>query len=958
MRHPISTYRFQFNSSFTFQQAESLLDYLGLLGITDIYSSPILQARKDSVHGYDCIDPTTLNKDIGTEEDFNKMADALKEKGMGLIVDIVPNHMCITDSLNLWWMDVLENGPSSKFSKYFDINWKPTKAELKNKVLLPFLGDQYGRVIENQEIQLSYQDGAFFSNYYDYRLPLAPKTWVLILEPLLNKIKSQIPQSEPHLRELESIVTALNHLPDRTEKDVVKMEERYREKDIIKDRLSKLINGNTQLAKVLQNEIRSINGSKDNPHSFNRLEELLREQAYRLSFWRVAADEINYRRFFDINDLAAIRVEEPEVFEGLHRWVLEKVKQGRITGFRIDHVDGLFSPQVYLEDLQRHCLDHYSNKNNDGSKDSLFYVVVEKILEGKEELKTSWPIFGTTGYDFMNTLNELFIHQDNRKLFQNTYRNFTGQNIKFNDLLCSSKKFIMLVSNASELTVLAHKLDTISEQHRYSRDFTLDSLKFVLREVIACFPVYRSYTTYDNEKVDGEDREHIEYAIHSAKQRNLSTDPSLFDFVGDVLLMQDPPGLNSSQITERREFVMRFQQITGPIMAKGLEDTAFYRYFPLASQNEVGGNPDHFGIPLEEFHRRSIQRQMKWPGTLNATTTHDTKRSEDVRARINVLSEIPAQWHNALTHWHSLNADKKKTIDGIEAPDSNEEYLLYQTLIGTWPYSKKNDQEYEERIGGYMVKALREAKNHSSWLRPNESYEKAILDFINDLLNNNLKNKFLESFESFIEPIIKAGILNSLCQTVLKVTSPGIPDFYQGTEVWNLSLVDPDNRRPVDYDHLRGLLTSFDGIEDDDVCRNINEMISRPEDGKIKLYVTKTLLQLRRREKELFVKGKYIPLTVTGPNKKQVCAFARECEEKKVVVVVSRFYLEEKSQTKLTLPKDWGDTFIQLPMEWEKVKMRDVLTKTSFEPESNKGEKNLSAALVLNTLPAAVLENI
>ncbi|HEU0183786.1 MAG TPA: malto-oligosyltrehalose synthase, partial [Blastocatellia bacterium] len=834
VRIPVATYRLQFNHLFTLKQASAILDYLHCLGVSDCYASPLFMARPGSLHGYDVIDPTKLNPELGTREDFNEFSAGLKNREMGLLIDVVPNHMCIAGSGNQWWNDVLENGPSSRYALFFDIDWRPPKQTLANKTLLPILGDQYGRVLENQEIQLVYQRGAFFVNYYETRLPIASRTSIFILNAALDKLKGALDEAHPQRLEFESIITALSYLPPRTETDPEKVRERMREKGVAKRRLASLVAESREVSGALKKTVKEFNGVRGDARSFDRLEELLAEQAYLLCFWRVAADEINYRRFFDINELAAIRVEEPEVFAAVHELVFRLIKEGHVTGLRIDHIDGLHDPEQYLRHLQRGCrkalrrsiadrgpslrmIADYEAKDGSQTRkpspttresaiirkqgphsaiDRPFYVVVEKILGPDEKLRESWAAHGATGYGFLNLLNGLFVDSQNAEAFGKLYRRLAGVEADFGDVAYESKKLILETAMSSELHMLARRLDRISEQSRYTRDFTLNSLQRALAEVIACFPVYRSYIRSKDDKagaeeVGEEDRRYISRAIRNAKRRAPTVSASIFDFIESILL-HDSEGGERAEIDddgwrERLEFVMRFQQLTGPVAAKGIEDTAFYRFYPLASLCEVGGEPRRFGVSPAVFHRRNRERLALWPAAMLATSTHDTKRSEDARARINALSEIPARWYRAARRWQNMNRGLKTAIEDAAAPDANEEYLLYQALLGAWPLSdcglriadcglkkaenqernegedrglaghgggadetnpqsairnpqsnnpqSESPQSFVQRIQEYMIKALREAKIHSSWLNPDEEYEQAVRDFISKALS-------------------------------------------------------------------------------------------------------------------------------------------------------------------------------------------------------------------------------
>jgi (1->4)-alpha-D-glucan 1-alpha-D-glucosylmutase len=958
---PCSTYRLQLNSFFTFAQAAALLDYLQDLGITDCYTSPFLMARPGSLHGYDVTDHSSFNPEIGTEEEFQQFAQQLKERGMGLIVDVVPNHMCVTHPSNTWWWDVLENGPGSQFSRYFDIDWNPPKAELTNKVLLPVLPDQFGRALENQQIRLIYDGGSFFVDCQGTHFPVAPRSWPLVLDRVLQEMRQRPGESPGHVTELESILSAISHLPPRDETDPGRIRERQRERDIIKAQLTVLMESSDAARIGLGASLDDMNGRKGDPRSFDALERLLADQAYRLSFWRVAADEINYRRFFDINDLAAIRVEDPEVFATVHALVFDLVRKGYVSGMRIDHPDGLLDPQKYFEDLQEQV--PLSGRSEAGLGQAApprrFFLMAEKILVGDEELRPSWTIEGTTGYGFLNFINGLFVDSSHKRALLRLYRQFSGWSESYADLVYQSKLLILQVSMSSELNVLSRRLDRISEHHRWSQDFTLHSLSGALREIIACFPVYRSYIRDSEPRPDDEDERHIRYAVRSAKRRNPAISESVFDFIESVLLLKDPEGLSETDRSDRRLFVMRFQQLTGPVMAKGLEDSAFYRYCPLLSLNEVGGAPDKFGVSATFFHAKSLIRQASWHNSLLATSTHDNKRSEDVRARINVLSEIPIDWYRAIRSWQLLNRDKKVSVAGDQVPSPNDEYFLYQTLVGTWPLRGMNEKEYAEfvsRICNYMGKALREAKVHTSWISPNTEYEGAFQSFLAAVLDRSPGNNFLTAFQLFQPRIARAGIFNSLSQTVLKITSPGVPDFYQGTEVWNFSLADPDNRRPVEYDLLRSLLEQLREVEDENLANLVDQLIQDPVDGAVKLYVTRSALRFRRANRDLFAKGSYTGLRAAGERRRHVITFARSYREREVVVVAGRFFALLGADRYPPVGKEtWSDTAVVLRKQIAATHYRELFTGRVIATEKRNGSLVLPVSEVFSRLPIALL---
>jgi (1->4)-alpha-D-glucan 1-alpha-D-glucosylmutase len=715
----------------------------------------------------------------------------------------------------------------------------------------------------------------------------------------------------------------------------------------------------------------------------------------------VAADEINYRRFFDINELAAIRVEEPEVFYAVHELVFRLVKEGHVTGLRIDHIDGLHDPEQYLRHLQGGCrkalrrlVSAASAASDRGSKieervvssildprssildprsapqsaiERPFYVAVEKILGYDERLRESWSAHGTTGYDFLNLLNGLFVDAQNAEAFSKLYRRLAGVESDFAEVAYESKKLVLETAMSSESHMLARRLDRISEQSRYTRDFTLNSLQHALGEVIACFPVYRSYIRPDADEVGEEDRRHISKAIRNAKRRNPTISASIFDFIESLLLLRDSEGVERPEIIddvgwrERREFVMRFQQLTGPVAAKGIEDTAFYRFYPLASLCEVGGEPSRFGVSPATFHRRNRERLALWPHAMLASSTHDTKRSEDARARINALSEIPTRWYRAVRRWQDMNRDLKTAIEDMAAPDANEEYLLYQTLLGAWPLDGAGGppQSFVQRIQEYMIKALREAKIHSSWLNPDEEYEQAASDFISKILTP--EGAFAKDFAEFQAPIARAGMFNSLSQTLLKIAAPGVPDFYQGTEIWDFSLVDPDNRRPVDYEHRKRLLDSLQDKGSGDRASLAGDLLRSSQDGRIKMFVTTVALNYRQNNRDLFERGEYLPLQPAGERERHVVSFARKIDGKAAIVIATRFFIRLMSG--LPIGREaWGDTAILTGDELAGC-YRDVFTGRSVRsrkrPDSNEdGAIELPVAEALAHLPVALLERV
>jgi (1->4)-alpha-D-glucan 1-alpha-D-glucosylmutase len=960
---PRSTYRLQLNSSFPFSAAEALIPYFAQLGIGHLYLSPILRAAPGSRHGYDITAHDEISPDAGGEPGFASLAAAAAAAGLHIIADVVPNHMCVAHVDNPWWRDVLENGPSSPHACAFDIDWHPPKEELANRVLLPFLGAQFGRVLEDGHLRVVFESGAFHLTVYGRPLPLAPRSWRKLLELGLRNLRGHLGPADEAVLELESILTALTYLPPRTETQQARIHERYREKEVIKRRLANLAETREAARDALDAVCRHANGQPGDARSFDLLEQILSAQAYRLCYWRVAADEINYRRFFDVNGLAAIRVEEPPVFEAVHAKLLEQAAMGRIHGFRIDHPDGLYEPERYFNVLQDACRQALRKAGAAGpalEERRPFYVIAEKIVSGDERLRPQWSIEGTTGYGFLNLVNGVFVDRSRRYAFLRIYERFTGWNQRYEDLLYETKKLILRVSLASELTVLARRLDRISEQHRFTRDFTLESQKDALREVIACFPIYRTYIDQQSRRPDPEDERHIRAAVTEAKLRNRAISATIYDLIQQILLLEEPDGIGDQQMSARRRFVMRLQQFTGTVMAKSLEDTAFYRYFPLASLNEVGGHPEQFGSSLAEFHLRNATRLKEWPYAMLATSTHDTKRSEDVRARINVLSEIPGEWYQTLHHWAGMNRAAKLNAGGRPTPGPNEEYLIYQTLLGFWPPGELTAAQHNdavERLCEYLTKALREAKLHTSWVNPVEDYERAICLFTRSILDLAPANPFLPGFLEFRGRILRAGLLNALGQVLLKVAAPGVPDFYQGSELWDFSLVDPDNRRPVDYGLRRAMLASqFEREAEAGRAALFDELADAPESGGIKLHITRTLLEAVNLQPDLFLRGDYLPLRAAGPRHNNLIAFARRRGESAAIALSGRFFMGLGAAARMPAGEAaWADTAVLLRKPWTGARWRDVLSGRIFDTRERRGLPSLSLADVFQTLPLALL---
>ncbi len=998
-RIPRATYRVQFGKSFTFRQALELVPYWDELGISDLYASPFFKPCDAEGAGYDVCDHGAFNPAIGTAEDFEALSASLRERSMGLLLDVVPNHMGIS-SHNPWWMDVLENGPSSPYSCFFDIDLHPAKPELENKVLLPILEDQYGKVLEDGKFELRLEEGAFYIYYYEHRLPVAPRTYSQILGVSQEALVQALGKENEHLQEFQSILTALSYLPSQTELTAEKLEERMREKEVIKRRIAHLCQNSAEVKAAVDEAVHSFNGQSGDPRSFDLMDGLIGAQAYRPAFWRVAADEINYRRFFDINHLAAIRMELPRVFADAHRMIFDLLAEGKITGLRIDHPDGLWNPTHYFHQLQKYYVLRRiqsrrgpaeaapADLSSPPSEEEIqiwlaelagrdeaagwpLYVVAEKILCEGEPLPRDWAVYGTTGYDFLNQVNGLFVDRGNLRSFDRIYSHFIGTQIPYRNLLNSSKKMIMLISLASEIHALSHALERLSEKNRGYRDFTLNSLTFVLREIIACLPVYRTYIN-GPENVPERDAAYTEAAVGEAKRRNPRTAESIFDFIRDVLLLRNLSHFPEEDRLRLIQFVMKFQQVTGPVMAKGLEDTAFYVYNRLVSLNEVGGHPEEFGVSAADFHRQNEERRKDWPHSLLATSTHDTKRSEDARARINVLTEIPGEWRAAVNRWSRWNAPKKTPVDGQPAPDRNDEYLLYQALIGAWPmespvgpqlFPPEEFSQFRERIAAYMRKATLEAKVHTSWINPNEEYDLAVKNFVHRLLDDGGKNRFLGDLQAFSRRVAFFGQWNSLSQVLLKLACPGVPDFYQGTELWDLSLVDPDNRRPVDYPKRRAMLVDMKKRMESsgrDLVPLARELLETSWDGRIKLYLIWRTLQFRRRAPLLFSGGSYVPLEGRGEKEAHLVAFARTFGEDSIVVGVPRLVvglLGGKEDPPLG-EAAWKDTRLRVPEGWVGRRYGNLFTGEELAVQNGAEGAGVFLRDLFGNFPVALLERL
>lgn len=874
---PTATYRIQLNSSFDFKAAAEIIPYLAQLGISHLYCSPYLQAALGSTHGYDVVDYQHVSDQLGGAAGHEQMCAALREAGMSHILDIVPNHMAITGQENPWWWDVLENGPASRYSAYFDVDWEPPEARLRNTVLLPVLGDHYGKVLDAGEIKLDREGADCVIRYTNRTFPVAPRSLDTIVSLAAQRAGSD---------ELSFIADALNALPISTTTDPEALMRRYRDIGVLKNSIQRIIHSGPTFAAAFDDSIKAINDNHDLLHA------LLERQNYRLAFWRAAVRDLGYRRFFDISSMIGLRMNNEQVFEDTHRLVLKWLLDGVLDGVRVDHVDGLREPLRYLKRI--------------ADAAPAAWIVVEKILEPGERLPESWPIAGTTGYDFLNRAGGLFIDPDSEDALTRLYVEFTGVTANFPEIALECKELAARDILGSELSRLTELFVEVCESDRRHRDYTRHELHLALRSVVSRFSVYRTYFSTDNGDRTPDEKLRVKEAIDAAKTDRPDLDPELFDFLGRILTLEIRGDFQT-------ELALGFQQFTGPVMAKALEDTAFYRYNRFVALNEVGGDPGLFGISVEEFHKACGETQRRWPLGLLATSTHDTKRSEDVRARQAVISEIPDQWREAVQRWAELN----RALWFAE-PDRNIEYRIYQTLVGAWPIGL-------ERVSQYLNKAMREAKQKTSWTQPNEEYERNVHTFVEGIFKNRA---FVSDLENFVKMVASFGHTNSLAQMLLKLTAPGVPDIYQGTELFDFSLVDPDNRRPVDYNLRRSLLRNVESAK-------IEDVLKCPEPGFAKLWLTQRTLALRKSHPSMFgPDAPYEALMATGTNAKHVVAFMRGAN---AITVVPRLVVG--------LGSGWHDTKISIPPgRW----------RNEFGDEIHEGGA-LTLARLLNRFPVSLL---
>jgi (1->4)-alpha-D-glucan 1-alpha-D-glucosylmutase len=867
-RIPRATYRLQMHAKFTFEQLAEIVAYLDELGVSDVYTSPIFRASPGSTHGYDVCDHNEISPELGGIDGLMKVHALLKERGMGLLLDFVPNHMGIEGPFNWRWIDVLEHGRESRFASFFDILWNPRQVSWQDRILVPMLHDFYGRVLEEGGIQLRYDEAAFWVAYGSLRFPLRPESYGAILERLAW-FKSP---GAPLAQKLELLSRQFRSLPKATATESLEAsQQRNRQRDALRQELARLIESE-HLAADLEQVLAALNGQVGQPASFDHLHEILEEQNYRLAYWKSGTHEINYRRFFAVDTLVGLHMEEQAVFDDTHRLLHYLLEKGVVTGVRIDHIDGLWDPAHYLQRL-----------SNLGQREGEpVYVLVEKIVTEGEQLPDSWAVHGTTGYEFAGSLIDLLIDAQAEPAFTRIYRDFAGMALAPRDLEYQLKLFIMEELFPNAIEGLALDLESGVKSDRRWRDWTMNDLRLALSRIIACLSVYRTYRR-TGQPMSLADIGVVERAVTATMRRNFASDPAPFHFLQSVWTGTYPDAHAAPEMKAWADgWVSKLQQYTGAIMAKSVEDTLFYRYVRMFGTNEVGHHPAEFGRPISAFHEANLYRLQHWPSCLLSTSTHDTKVAEDVRARLLALSELPERWDAALRAWSQANRALKTKLGELFAPDANEEYLLYQILLGAWPLEEGavND-EFRERIKSYMRKALSEAKANTNWASPNEPWMKACDDFVEAILDRGRAAPFWESFMPFAEEIAWRGMNLSLVQIALKATVPGVPDFYQGTELWDLSLVDPDNRRPVDYAARRRLLSTLEQVP-------VEDLYASWKDGRIKMKLMRMLLRHRRDFPALFSRGSYAPVEVTGEKGDRVVAFLRQEGGEQLLVVAVR----------------------------------------------------------------------
>jgi (1->4)-alpha-D-glucan 1-alpha-D-glucosylmutase len=935
---PRATYRIQFGTHFGFADAAAIAPYLAQLGISHVYTSPYLQARPDSKHGYDITDHNALSHELGGDSAFKDMVRAFRTNGLEHILDYVPNHMGVGGSDNPYWLDVLEWGQDSPYAGWFDIDWDSHSEYLSGKLLVPFLADQYGAVLESGQVQLKFDDrsGEFSVWLYDtHKLPVTPPSYRRILgtETLeLERLADEFGSVRSSRAEMRSAAAQL------------------------KNRLAEYVAENEQARTALESALRRFKGKEGQLDSWAALDSLVRDQHWRPTHFRVAADDINYRRFFNISDLAGIRMELPAVFLHTHQIVLRLLLDGSLQGLRIDHIDGLYNPKEYLARLR-------------ASGGPSLFLIVEKILAARENLRDDWTVDGTTGYEFCSQVTGLLVNSAAERPLTNFYYEFTGETQSFSQIVRESKIKIMENEMGSELESLARDAVRIARQNPRTTDFTQNILRRAIEETIACFPVYRTYV--DGSQKSQEDQRYIHSAIVQATRNEQELDKSVFDFLERALTgeLTEHSGSGFSRHSVI-QFAMRAQQFSGPVMAKGLEDTAFYRYNRFIALNEVGSSPDRFGTPLAAFHKENQHRAERWPHTMLATSTHDVKRGEDARARLAALSLIPDEWIFKVLSWNRI---VQSNGNGSPTPalTRNDEYLFFQNLIATWPadltlpctLDPDRVAQYSERVQMAMIKSVREARVHSNWISPDTQYEGAVTEFVRKALDPDRSKAFFDDFLPFQQRIAELGVRNSLVQVLLKVTSPGLPDFYQGSDLWDLNLPDPDNRRPIDFAERQNLLNNLSSEAPADPAESLTCNLQNWHNGAIKLSVINELLKFRRHHSNLFAQGSYQPVPQQNESDHHLCAFFRTAGSDRCLVVAlldARLGPSDFEKQKLLLAgrdvlpggTDIPVCALEVPIAPRSVAAwRDIFTQRTFSLTDNA----LDLSAVLSTLPIALL---
>jgi (1->4)-alpha-D-glucan 1-alpha-D-glucosylmutase len=909
---PLATYRLQLTADFNFDKAAGVVPYLKVLGISHVYASPFMKARKGSTHGYDVVDHGELNPELGGEAGFGRFSAALKQNDLGLILDFVPNHVGVHFADNPWWLDMLEWGPASPRAAAFDVDWEQLPYRKRGGVLLPILGVPYGEALERGEIELRYDaaEGSFSCWYYEHRLPIAPERYGEVLRMVVKEANTESSEAGKRILALASRYRGLRH-PNRTEAPGFKAE----------------LKGIAGGAAIIARGLAAYRAGQDRPAQTLALHHLLERQHYKLGHWRLASSDINYRRFFDVNSLAGLRVEDAETFEAAHRLVRKLIAEGKLQGLRLDHIDGLRDPMQYFQRLRRLI------RLAQGGDTRPFYVVIEKILGEGETLQHFPGVQGTTGYEWMNVLTHVLVDPRGLDALDEIWRQVSNQPPQLDPVLIAAKRRVLETLLTSEFTVLTRLLARIANGHYSTRDYSADSLRQALELYVLHFPVYRTYLTASGPSAH--DRALIEETIARARADWFAADEGIFDFLRDVLTLDLlKPGRPPHSAPRVRRFALKLQQFTGPLMAKSLEDTAFYRYHRLLALNEVGGDPAAKALTIPAFHAMMQARAREWPQGMTATATHDTKRGEDARARLAALSEIPDEWTSTVARWKVLNAPHLVADGARRAPTATREYMLYQTLLGAWPLDGL-DQHFIERIQAYARKAVREAKQETSWLNPQAAYEEGLNAFITRILDRSISGEFLESLTALAQRVALLGALNSLSQLTLKATLPGVPDFYQGTEFWDLSLVDPDNRRAVDFAARAETLAALHAPDWQKLALDWRS-------GRLKLAWTAHLLKVRAELADVFSLGDYRPLEVSGPHRDHVVAFARRRGRNAAIVVAGR----------------WHAPFTQEGRAWPKADALDAtvdLRGFAVEGDADAGV-NIRVSSLFRPLPVAILK--